>query len=463
MNAWDAIQKSLNTIEAKLSEEISISSLADAVGLSPFYFQRLFKQLVKKTVNEYIKLRRLSKAAALLQENHQRIMDIALDCGFSNHANFTRAFVETFEITPEEYRNNKVILNQFVKPNLTISHLNIEELTPLVADGVIVEISRRTLLEPRVFAGIQHVLPESEMSDGLTTGVSAAGSMWQIFHDQKMRFPHPLSDRKELGVLTKSKSQQGCCTYFTGIEIAANEIDDKCPVFTLLNGEYVICKIEAETFSELVESALFKAYSFMNSWMKQHQYSYSSYIAELYIEANADACTMELWIPTKSLARHFELRKTKIWDKNNGSVKPSLEEIDDFVESNLWIELRQHIESDYQSLPTLEYSKCSAQPGWNVKYKKAGRSLCTLYPMRGFFIALIVIGQREQAEFEKNLPLFSSYLQLLYKTTESGMGQKWLMINVNDSAVLEDVKRCISIRREKKPNVVRKNAKHLEN
>jgi AraC family transcriptional regulator len=459
MYAWEAIQKSLYTIEARLSEEITIGSLADEVGLSPFYFQHLFAKLAKKPVNEYIKLRRLSKASALLKENQNRIMDIAHECGFSDHANFTRAFIEAFDITPEQYRNNKIIINQYVKPNLTLSHLRIKENTPLIADGIVLEISRIPLLEPRSFAGLEHMLPETELSDGNTTGVAAAGAMWQIFHDQKTTIPHTLVERNELGVLYRGNAHQGCCIYFTGTELEANEFAEGYAVFTLPKSEYVVCKVEAETFAELIDSAIFKAYAYVSHWMSQQNFSYGSYVAELYFKIGAAPCTMELWVPTNTLVAN---REEKIWDKNNVNQRPSLDEIDSFVSNDLWVQLRQHLESEYQSSPILEYSKCSAQHGWNVKYKKAGRSLCTLYPLQKTFIALIVIGLREQAEFEKNLPHFSSYLRQLYATTASGMGQKWLMINVSDSVVLEDIKRCISIRRGKKPIGVKKNANHLK-
>ena len=59
---------------------------------------------------------------------------------------------------------------------------------------------------------------------------------------------------------------------------------------------------------------------------------------------------------------------------------------------------------------------------------------------------LIVIGNREITETELMIP----YFQQLYHETKTGVGQKWLMINVTDDAVLEDVNQCIAIRRGKK-------------
>jgi AraC family transcriptional regulator len=140
------------------------------------------------------------------------------------------------------------------------------------------------------------------------------------------------------------------------------------------------------------------------------------------------------------------------WDKTNGAQKPSLATVSAYVKNPLFECLCKHLEMEYQSKPELEYSRCSMQYGWNVKYKKAGRTLCTLYPMKGYFIVLIVIGSREMPETELMLPSFTEYLQQLYHETKTGMGQKWLMINVTDDAILEDVKQCIAIQKGKKKN-----------
>ena len=127
MHAWEAIQKAVNYIEENLQEEISTEMLAEMVSLSPFYFQRLFKRLVNKSVQEYVKLRRLSKAITQLHADDQRILDVALTYGFSSHANFTRAFKETYGITPEEYKKTRPMLNTFIKPEIAMNYVLIDE------------------------------------------------------------------------------------------------------------------------------------------------------------------------------------------------------------------------------------------------------------------------------------------------------------------------------------------------
>lgn len=139
-------------------------------------------------------------------------------------------------------------------------------------------------------------------------------------------------------------------------------------------------------------------------------------------------------------------------DITNQMQQPALDAISTYINNPLWDNLCRHIENEYQSKPELEYSRCSMQKGWNVKYKKAGRALCTLYPMEGYYIALVVIGERERMETELMLPFCSEYFKRLYRETSSGMGQKWLMINVTDEAVLKDVEHCIAIRRGMKAN-----------
>ena len=48
MHAWEQIQQTLDYIEEHLSEATDIEKLANMAGLSTFYFQRLFRRLVKK-------------------------------------------------------------------------------------------------------------------------------------------------------------------------------------------------------------------------------------------------------------------------------------------------------------------------------------------------------------------------------------------------------------------------------
>lgn len=131
-------------------------------------------------------------------------------------------------------------------------------------------------------------------------------------------------------------------------------------------------------------------------------------------------------------------------------LQPDNVDITDFIGKGapLWTDLQSYLDSAYHVPPKMAYSRCSAQPGWNVKYQKSGKSLCTLYPMVGYFIALVVIGTMEEAETEAAVALgeFTPYIQKLYRSTAFSCGGRWLMIQVTDYEILEDVKKLIAIR-----------------
>ena len=137
----------------------------------------------------------------------------------------------------------------------------------------------------------------------------------------------------------------------------------------------------------------------------------------------------------------------------NSDNQPGSEEIAEYIASPLWADLNSFLQENYGVEPVYSYSICSGQPGWNVKYKKAGRALCTLYPMSGFFIALVVIGAKEEMEAELVLPDCDESIRCMYDNAVALMGGRWLMIHVTSEKILEDVKRLIQLRRKIKRRV----------
>ena len=138
----------------------------------------------------------------------------------------------------------------------------------------------------------------------------------------------------------------------------------------------------------------------------------------------------------------------EVWSERYGpDARPTEEQISAYIGSGLWEDINAYLQRAYDVKPIHAYSKCSAQPGWNVKYQKAGRSLCVLYPMAGYFIALVTIGERERPEAELLLAHCTASVRALYESTAPCNGSRWLMIHITEPAVLEDAKRLIALRR----------------
>ncbi|MGF6375218.1 hypothetical protein M2140_000252 [Clostridiales Family XIII bacterium PM5-7] len=135
--------------------------------------------------------------------------------------------------------------------------------------------------------------------------------------------------------------------------------------------------------------------------------------------------------------------------------QPTEQEIADFVGTPLWGELRDYLEGTYSVKPKVDYSGCSmdggAWKGWNVKYKKSGKSLCTLYPKEGYFLSLITVGASEIEEAELLVPLFCDYVKERYIATEVGKNYgKMIGLEVTDEEILRDMKKLIDLRVKKK-------------
>ena len=70
MQAWEAIQKTLDYMEEHYEEELTIEQLSTIAHLSRFYYQRLFYRLTGYTVSEYLRSVRLKMAAGLLKADN---------------------------------------------------------------------------------------------------------------------------------------------------------------------------------------------------------------------------------------------------------------------------------------------------------------------------------------------------------------------------------------------------------
>ena len=297
MHAWEQIQQTIEYIEEHLCENISIDSLAKLAALSPFYYQRLFRRLVKKPVAEYIKLRRLAKATEALTQKDQRILDIALELGFSSHEHFTRIFKDTFGMTPEDYRKNPQTLNRMIKPELLLHYTLVDEGVPLITEGIILEIHRRQLTQPIHFIGLEKKMPVSFI-DGLGTesGIDPLDTLWMDFHQKKVTELGLNSGIEEIGV-SYPCTETGYFHYFAGGNAGKKTIRNGYASWELPQGEYVVCTFEAENFVSLVMDALYKAQHYLfNTWLPRHKLQTSAFCAERYESHTLKTGIMEIWM-----------------------------------------------------------------------------------------------------------------------------------------------------------------------
>ena len=127
-------------------------------------------------------------------------------------------------------------------------------------------------------------------------------------------------------------------------------------------------------------------------------------------------------------------------------LQPERAQIDAFIDSPQWNALVAHLEGELGIRPVEEHSRCSGAPGWNLKYRKGGRSLCTVYPRSGYVTCLLSLGAQEATEAELIVQSGTEYLQTLYRQAKPLNGSRWLMVDVKDDEILQDVIRLIGLR-----------------
>lgn len=127
---------------------------------------------------------------------------------------------------------------------------------------------------------------------------------------------------------------------------------------------------------------------------------------------------------------------------------PSLEDISKYIRNSVFMQFCLEIKNTYNCAEKIEYSSCCMEKGWNIKFKKSGKTLCTIYPREHFFTVMIVVGAKEKDAVEAVLPNCTPELQKIYRQTREGNGQRWLMIDLEDNdALYKDLLYLIQIRR----------------
>ena len=109
---------------------------------------------------------------------------------------------------------------------------------------------------------------------------------------------------------------------------------------------------------------------------------------------------------------------------------PSWEQAEAYVNNPAFPAFRRRMERYFHVSGQWEFSKCSMEYGWNIKWKKSGRSLGTVYLRQGYFTLMVVVGNREKDRAEPLIRHSCPRLKEIYEQTAQANGQRWLMIDL---------------------------------
>ena len=131
--------------------------------------------------------------------------------------------------------------------------------------------------------------------------------------------------------------------------------------------------------------------------------------------------------------------------------KPTEEEIESFIGNQAkeaWQEIKQFIETHYDFVPeTVFYG---TKYGWTTRYRKSGKTLCSLFPEKGGFTVLIVLGKKESEKALSIRDELNSKIKELLGSTEQLHDGRWLWIRLLTTKDTDDIKKLLQVKRKPK-------------
>jgi hypothetical protein len=128
----------------------------------------------------------------------------------------------------------------------------------------------------------------------------------------------------------------------------------------------------------------------------------------------------------------------RLIDKN---TRPSDADMLDVIGAPLaegWSRLRRFLVETYAIEPFLQYG--GTRYGWNLQHRKGGRPLCEMYPERGSFTALVILGKKELDQAVERLDSFGSTVRKALVDTPRFHDGCWMYLRIADpQTCLQDV------------------------
>ena len=101
----EVLEKVAFYVDTHLSDDLTLTKLADICYLNPSYLSRIFKQTYGFNITEYISKKRFERVKELLETTSKKIQDICAEVGYFSVPSFNRIFKKETGMSPIEYRN----------------------------------------------------------------------------------------------------------------------------------------------------------------------------------------------------------------------------------------------------------------------------------------------------------------------------------------------------------------------
>jgi hypothetical protein len=136
----------------------------------------------------------------------------------------------------------------------------------------------------------------------------------------------------------------------------------------------------------------------------------------------------------------------RMLDKEN---TPMARDIADYLgedATEAWDDLTAFLAENYNFTPETVFG--GRKYGWAIRYRRGGRSLCTLHPEKGAFTVLVVLGGRETEQALSALSSFNPNVADTISGAKQYHDGRWLWLRVLNRDGTADIKRLLQIKKK---------------
>lgn len=289
MDWLERMNGAINYIESKIIEDVDYEKVAQIACCSTYHFQRMFSFITEVTLAEYIRRRRLTLAAAELQNSDVRIIDIAVKYGYESHEAFSRAFQKLHGIAPSAAREKGIRLKAYPRITFQISikgdvemNYRIEEAGPSKVFGKSIEV---TFKDEQCYKEIGEFVVES-WKNGLREKIREAAGYG----------PEGRENKKLLGTALHGYKADGSFRFMLTAEYPEQGVPDCFEVLEIPQGTWAIFSTSCFEDEEL--DTISKIWRRLPEWFHATGYEQRADVPELErCYRTEDGYLAEVWIP----------------------------------------------------------------------------------------------------------------------------------------------------------------------
>ncbi|MCO7124390.1 AraC family transcriptional regulator [Sporolactobacillus shoreicorticis] len=187
MDSLRRMNCAMDYIEAHLTETINYQEAARRACCSEYHFKRMFSFLAGIPISEYIRRRRLTLAAFELRDS-RKVIDVAVNYGYTSADAFTRAFHSLHGITPSEAMNTAKSLKAFPRMTFQVTIQGVSEMKYRIVEKDAFRIVGLKKRVPIIFNGVN----------------SEIEAMWRSLDEQKIKILKGLANIEPSGIISAS-------------------------------------------------------------------------------------------------------------------------------------------------------------------------------------------------------------------------------------------------------------------